>query len=404
MPEFAYKAMDANGKNFSGILEAENLDEFYRLLKERSQYCVTVRESGARRLSLSLTKPKMKTKELVVFCRQFSAMLNAGITVIKGLDILYQQTENRTMKAKLLDVYEAVQKGESLSMALRKQDGVFPELMVNMIEAGEASGSLDVIMNRLADTYEKENKLQNKVRQSLVYPLFLVVLTILIVAFMMAFVLPKFTAMFAQLGGTVPLPTKILLAVSSFFLHYWYLIAVVLAAAVLAFRKYITSKAGRAKWGRFKLELPVAGKLLLKVESAHFSRILASLISSGLPMIQSLEIVSRITGNAYIENGIFSVIEDVRHGLSLSASVRKIGIFPPMLCSMLSIGEESGTLDEILNKTSAFYDEEAETAIQRLVSLIEPVMIVVLALIVGFIVISIILPIYSIYNQVNGSV
>lgn len=275
-------------------------------------------------------------------------------------------------------------------------------MMLNMVEAGEASGSLDVVMMRLADTYEKENKLNNKVRQALIYPLFLICLTLAVVVFLLAFVLPKFMSMFSELGGNIPLPTLILLKLSHFITSYWYLLITFVILISILWGRYKRSKSGKIKWDRLKLKLPIAGKLLIIIDSARFSRTLSSLISSGMPIIQSLEIVGRVIGNGYLEQKLYGVIEDVRRGVPLSASVKKLSIFPPMLCSMLSVGEESGNLDDILNKTSAFYDEESETAIQRLIALIEPVMIVILAVIVGFIIISIILPIYSIYQKVNS--
>jgi type IV pilus assembly protein PilC len=405
LPEYIFTAKDKSGRSNNGVLEAENLDFFYKLMKDRGLFCMSVKEgsgAGSKQVSINLSEKKVKIKELTVFCRQFSTMLSSGITVIKCLDILYQQTESKNMKAKILGIYEAVQKGESLSHAMRSQKNAFPFLLLNMVEAGEASGSLDVVMQRMADNYEKDNKLQNKVKQAMIYPLILSGLTVLVVIFLLTFVLPRFTSMFAQLGGKLPLPTRILLGLSGFIISYWYVIILVVVLIVVVWHLYLKSKDGRISWDKFKLKFPVIGKLLLIVESARFSRTLSSLISSGMPIIQALEIVGRVITNRFMEQKLLFVIEDVRRGLALSYSMKKLKMFPPMLCSMISVGEESGNLDDILNKTAGFYDEESDAAIARLLALIEPVMIVILALVVGFIVISIITPIFAIYQNMNA--
>ena len=404
MPEYQYTAKNKSGKTNNGIIDADNLQNFYKLMKERGLYCMSVKEGSggtSKQISFNFSDKKIKLKQLTIFCRQFSTMLSSGITVIKCLDILYQQTENKNMKSNILGVYEAVQKGESLSRAMRSQKNAFPFLLLNMVEAGEASGSLDVVMQRMADNFEKDNKLQNKVKQAMVYPLFLSGLTIVVVIFLLTLVLPRFTGMFSQLGGDLPLPTKILLGLSGFIISYWYLLIIAVIIIVVLWNMYLKSKDGRIGWDKFKLKFPVIGKLLLIVESARFSRTLSSLISSGMPIIQALEIVGRVITNRYMEERLMAIVGDVRRGLTLSYSMKKLKLFPPMLCSMILVGEESGNLDDILNKTAAFYDEESDAAIARLLALIEPVMIVLLALIVGFIVISIITPIFSIYQSMS---
>lgn len=384
------------------MLEAENLEEFYRALKERSEFCVTVKETGYKQRSIAIRSKRARLKDLTIFCRQFSTMLSSGITVIKCLDILYQQTANKRMKATILGVYEAVQKGEALSAAMQAQKGVFPPLMIHMIEAGETGGSLDTVMQRLADNFEKDLKVKNKVNQALIYPIFLSIVSVLVVIFLLAFIMPNFIRMFRQMGGSLPVTTRILIATSNFLTDFWYIPIAAIVLLIFLWNTYINSPGGRLFWDRFKLKMPVFGKLFLTVQSSRFCRTLASLFSSGVPIIQSLEIVGRVIGNRFLEQSLAAVAEDVKKGLSMSSSMRKLGIFPPMLCSMISIGEESGNMDEILNKTAAFYDEESDAAIQKLISLIEPIMIVFLALIIGFIMISIITPIYSLYNQINA--
>lgn len=404
MPEYQYVSKDINGKVYRGLLEAENLDGFYRNLRERSQFCISVRAEGRRQNSLNIGSERIGLKDLSIFCRQFSTMLNSGITVIKCLDILYQQAEKTKLKRKILGIYEAVQKGDSLSGAMRAQKNAFPFFFINMVEAGEASGSLDHVMQRMADTYEKDCKLKNKVRQALTYPIFLICLTICIVIFLLTFVLPKFIGMFSQLKNGLPLPTAILVGISHFLMYDWYFLLGGCILIMLLWMSFIRSKSGRLNWDKLKLNLPVTGKLLMTIKSAIFSRTLGALVSSGMPIIEAIEITGRVVGNRYIETKLSEVMEQVRRGTSLSFSLKKAGLFPPMLCSMVSIGEESGNMDEILQKTSAFYDEESDSAIQRMIALIEPVMILLLALIVGFVVLSIILPIFKIYQQMNAGV
>jgi type IV pilus assembly protein PilC len=403
LPEYQFLSKDMTGKSYKGTLEAESVDAFYHLLSERNQFCVSVREAGAASKPISITPQKLKLKELAIFSRQFSTMLSSGLTVIKCLDVLYQQTTGKFLKSTILGVYEAVQKGDSLSKAMKSQKGAFPPLFLSMVAAGEAGGSLDNVMLRMADQYEKDNKLHNKITQALIYPAFLVALITAVVILLLVGVLPRFMSMFNEFGGTVPAPTRILLAVSGALTNYWYIIIAVIALIAVLWNAFLKSTSGRMWWDRLKIKVPVIGKLLLIIASSRFSRTFASLFNSGLPIVQSLEIVGGVLGNKYIESKIQDVGEDVRRGVSLSAAVRKTSLFPPMLCSMLTIGEESGNLDEILNKTSAFYDEESEAAIQKLIALIEPVMIVVLAVIVGFIIISVMLPIFTIYNSVGAS-
>lgn len=402
MPEYQYVSKDMSGKTYTGTLEADNLDTFYRLITERKQFCISVREAGTAAKSISFSKKKLKLKELAIFARQFSTMLGSGLTVIKCLDILYQQATAKFLKNVILGVYESVQKGESLSKAMKAQGSAFPALFISMVESGEASGSLDTVMERLADQYEKDNKMHNKITQALIYPIVLIIMIIIVVIGMLTFILPRFTSMFDQLKADLPMPTKILLAISGAITNYWYIIIAVIILILILWKSFLKSPSGRLWFDKLKIKIPVAGKLLLIISASRFSRTLASLFSSGMPIVKALEIVGGVIGNKYLESRIQDVNEDVRRGVALSAAVKKAAIFPPMLCSMLNIGEESGNLDEILNKTSAFYDEESSNAIQKLISLIEPLLIVFLAVVVGFIVLSIILPIFSLYNSIGG--
>lgn len=403
VPKYQFKSKDMSGKRYTGTIEAENLDAFYHILSERNQFCVSVREAGGSSKDINLSKKKLKLKELAIFSRQFATMLSSGLTVIKCLDVLYKQTHTKHLKSVILGVYEAVQKGDSLSKAMKAQNGTFPPLFLSMVESGEADGSLDSVMERMADQYEKDSQMKNKVTQALIYPLILSIMIIVVLIFMLTFILPRFSNLFAELGGNLPIPTKILIAISNGIIRHWYIILLVIAGIVLAVHYILKTDSGRLWWDKLKVRMPVAGKLLCIISASCFARTLASLFSSGMPIVQSLEIVSTVIGNKYIEDQVHEVENEVRRGVSLSKAVKKVEVFPPMLASMLGVGEESGNLDEILKKTSAFYDEESAAAIQKLISLIEPIMIIFLAVIVGFIIISIILPVFTLYNTVGGS-
>ncbi len=350
MPEYIFVSKDSVGKNYKGTLEADNITAFYRILSERGQFCVSVKQAGTAKKSIEITPQRLKLKELAIFSRQFSTMLNSGLTVIKCLDVLYQQSTNKFMKSTILSVYEAVQKGDSLSKAMKMQKKAFPPLFLSMVAAGELSGSLDDVMKRMADQYEKDNRLKNRVQQALIYPAILSVMTVLVVIFMLTFILPRFMSMFSQFGGTVPAPTRFLLALSHVLTTYWFFIIILVFVVGFLIYIWLRSEAGRYTWDKTKIKIPIFGKLMVIVISSRFSRTLASLFSSGMPIVQSLELVGSVLGNKFIEKQIENVSEDVRRGVSLSSAVRRINLFPPMLCSMLNIGEESGNLDDILTK------------------------------------------------------
>lgn len=401
MPEYKYISKDINGRTYKGVIEAESIEKFYRTLAERNQYCVSVGEVGAASKPINVGSKKLKLKELAIFSRQFATMLSSGLTVIKCLDVLYQQSDSKRLKATVLSIYESVQKGDSLSKAMRSLKDAFPQLFLSMVATGEASGTLDSVMLRLANQYEKDNKLHNRVTQALIYPIILVVMIIAVIILMLVYVIPKFMSLFEQFDADIPGPTQFLLNVSTGLTTYWYIVVTVIAGIVILWNVFLKNPSGRLWWDKVKVKMPGIGKLLLIIISSRFCRTMSSLFSSGMPIVQSLEIVTGVVGNKFVESKLQDVSEDVRRGVALSTAVRRAGVFPAMLCSMLTIGEESGNLDDILNKTSAFYDEESDNAIQKLISLIEPILIIVLAVIVGFIIISIMLPIFTIYNSVK---
>lgn len=401
MPQFTYTAVDASGKRTSGNLEAVNKNQLIAALKEKGLYLIeaTDRIDTAAR-DVSNVSKKIKLKPLAIFCRQFSTLINAGITAIKALDILYQQAEDKILKESIGRVYEAVQKGEAMSDAFRKQGEAFPELFINMIMTGESSGNLDQVLIRMADHYEKENKMKNKIKGAMIYPMVLGILTVAVVILMLVVVLPSFIGIIESGGGQIPLPTRILLGLSGFIQRFWWLLGGVIILLVIGWRGFKRSEKGHLWWDGFKLNMPIVGKSLRMIYSARFARTLSTLVSSGLQMLSAIEITARVIGNKLIHDRLLLVTEDIRKGAQLSTAIRNTDQFPAMIYNMISVGEESGLLDDILGKTAAFYDEESDAAIGRLVGLLEPLMIIFMAIIIGFIVISIALPMFSMYGNI----
>lgn len=401
MPQFTYTAVDASGKRTSGNLEAVNKNQLIAALKEKGLYLIeaTDRIDTAAR-DVSNVSKKIKLKPLAIFCRQFSTLINAGITAIKALDILYQQAEDKILKESIGRVYEAVQKGEAMSDAFRKQGEAFPELFINMIMTGESSGNLDQVLIRMADHYEKENKMKNKIKGAMIYPMVLGILTVAVVILMLVVVLPSFIGIIESGGGQIPLPTRILLGLSGFIQRFWWLLGGVIILLVIGWRGFKRSEKGHLWWDGFKLNMPIVGKSLRMIYSARFARTLSTLVSSGLQMLSAIEITARVVGNKLIHDRLLLVTEDIRKGVQLSTAIRNTDQFPAMIYNMISVGEESGLLDDILGKTAAFYDEESDAAIGRLVGLLEPLMIIFMAIIIGFIVISIALPMFSMYGNI----
>lgn len=402
MPQYRYTAIDTGGRTVRGVLDAANPSALYQRLKEQNIFCTDAVDLEDEKIAAKGPSKKVALKSLAIFARQFATLITSGVTIVKALDILYQQSEDRVLKGVIGQIYEGVQKGESLSDAFRKRRGAFPELLVNMVEAGEASGTLDNVMIRMADNFEKENKLRNKIRGAMIYPIVLMVLTIVVVIILLTFVLPTFIGLIESAGGELPGVTRFLLGISNVIKNYWYLIGGGTLALVMGWKAFTRSDAGRLWWDSLKFRIPVAGKSVTMIYASRFTRTLSTLLSSGIQMLQALEISGRVVGNRKIQLGLVSAVEDIRKGTTLSSSLKRITEFPIMVTSMIHIGEESGRLDSVLDKTAAFYDEEGDAAVAKLVSLLEPLMIIFMAVVVGFIIISIMLPMFSMYQAIGG--
>ena len=400
MPIYEYEAKTLQGVALKGKLEANDQEAALSTLRGKGYYPERVREyNRVSNLDLSNLQ-KLNIKDIAIFCRQFSVVINAGISILKGLEIVKEQTDNKKFRGILEEVFDDVQKGKSLSEAMKKHSD-FPDMLSNMVAVGETSGTLDIILERMAAYYEKENALNQKVKGALTYPTAISIFAVLVVTLLVTKVLPTFVGMLTSAGAVLPLPTRILIGISSFLTTKWYIVLIVLALLIFGFKTYSSSDKGRHTLDRLKMKAPIFGKIYSKIITARFARTFGTLTGSGIPLLQSIEICSDVIGNVVIRDALDSTSDELKKGLGIGETLTARGIFPPMLTQMIKIGEETGTLDSILEKTAAFYDEEVNTATSQLTALIEPVIIVLLAVIVGFIILSVILPMFSMYDVVG---
>ena len=401
MANFHYKAFTQKGAVKEGSEPAGSYGEMLSRLRERDYYPVSIEEIVEKDIKELPIFKRVSIKQIALFCRQFATMLNAGVTIIKCLDIIRQQVTNTHLKDALGDVFEDVQKGLVLSEAMGKRQDIFPELLCHMVQVGEESGNLDKIMLRIALQYEKDAKINSRVKSAMVYPAILGTASVLVVIFLLTFVMPTFVGMFASSGASIPGLTSFLISVSDVFRNYWYVFFAAIAAIVYFFKKFKSSPSGRHSIDELKLRIPVYKNLTKKVISVRFTRTMSTMLSSGIPLIQALDRVSRAVGNTVVETSLLEAKEDIKKGAAMSSTIRKTKLFPSMVPSMIEIGEESGTLDEILDKSANIYDEEVETEVQRLIALIDPAMIFIMAGLIGFIVIAMMLPMFDMINTVS---
>ena len=391
MKTFIYTATDVQGNTIKNAkMSAEDVNDFLEKIHEKGLFCSSYKEATGKN---NQTLHKFKTAELAADCRQLSAMLSSGLTLVKALDILYKEQEKKAPKQIYREVYEEVQKGQAFSDALKMHQGAFPSFMISMIQAGEASGSLDVIAKRLEDNYAKESKLNNKIRGALMYPIILAVLCLAIVILLFTFILPTFKDLLTEedMQGL----TGALFAFSDSITQKWYIYVAVIAGTVFIVKYALKFPSVLYKFDKLKCKGPGFGKLVVKVYTGKFARTLSSLYSSGIPMVEALERSAAILNNTYIEKCFETVVDEVKQGEQLSVSVQRTGIFESMFCSIIYVGEESGALDTILEKSADFYEDESDSAIQRLVGMIEPIMIIFMGGAIGLVIAGILPAIYN---------
>jgi len=409
MPSFAYQAKDSAGRSVNGIIEAENERVLRAKLREMNYFVTGISEKSSSVLQADLGSVfgKMRgvsEQALVVFSRQFATMINAGLAMVRCLDVLSVQTEDKQLKDVITAVRKDVEGGSTLANSLAKYPKVFSALFVNMVRAGELGGILDEVLNRLATFLEKDYNLKKKVKSAMTYPMVILVMAVLIVLFLVTFIMPTFVSLFEGMNMKLPWPTKILIGVTTGIRHWEVdlIIVAVIVIATILFRRYVATPAGRLQYDKFKLKLPVFGQLIRKVAISRFCRTLGALLQSGVPIMQALEIVGKASGNEVVAQTVARVRESVREGESIALPLQLSGLFPPLVTQMVAVGEETGNLDGMLAKIADFYDTEVEYMLASLTSLLEPLLILVMGFIVGFIVISVFLPLYQIIGNINS--
>lgn len=397
MPTFKYKARDRLGKAVNGAMAASDYEMAARQLDDLGYIPVSIQEEKKGVISLDFLQRYrgVSLEDLILFSRQLSTLFGAGIPVLRGLDVLAEQTESKRLKEVIKAVKGDIEGGSTFSDALRKHPRVFSQLYISMIRVAEAGGLLDVVLDRLASSVEHEKDTRARVKAATRYPK--IVVTAISVAFMVLVILviPKFAAMFTKFGGTLPLPTRVMIGINNLFHHYWYLVVTVTAVIVLGFRGYIHTEKGRLRWDGLKIKVPIFGPLFLKIAMSRFTYILGMLIRSGIPILDTLEITSAAVGNTSISRAIERAKQNVSEGRGLSSPLKESGVFPPMVIQMISVGEESGKMDEMLARISDYYNLEVEYTINNLSTLIEPILIFVLGIMVLFMALAIFLPMWD---------
>ena len=400
---YNYQALDKDGRRFKGVIDADSLEALRASIKAQGYFLINASKTRIdSKFEWPFSRNRLHVKDLSMFCRQMAAMLHAGVTLIRALDILYQQSENPKLKSTLQTLYEDVQKGDMFSDALRKQNCVFPPLLIAMVESGEAGGILDKVMARLATQYETDTKLKSKVKSALVYPCFIAIVALMAVIGLIVFVLPTFVGMYENSTVALPVLTSVLVKLSNIFRERWYIVIVSVATVVISLASYLKSESGIHLKDRIKLRFPVIKRTTIKVYAARFALALSNLVSSGIPLLNALDITSRVVNNSILMKKIELMREDVHTGITLTEALRKANIFPPVVPAMISIGEESGNLDEILDKTSEYLDEDVNSSITKLMSMLEPAMVLLVALLVGVIVIAMMLPLFGLTEVVQN--
>ncbi len=400
MASYEWKGRDRNGNPQTGVLIGDSKEAVIAALRRQQIVITTVKEKG-KEIALPTFGGGIKSKEISIFTRQFSVMIDAGLPLVQCLDILGQQQDNKSFQKVLLQIRQDVEGGSSLAEAMRKHPQAFDELYVNMVGAGEAGGILDTILQRLAAYIEKSVKLKSQVRSAMVYPVAVVTIAIIVVYVILWKVIPVFSSLFEGLGAQLPFLTRAVVAASNFIGRFWWLIFIVVFAAIFSLRQYYRTEQGRYQIDKLLLRLPAMGLLLRKIAVARFCRTLGTLLASGVPILDSLEITAKTAGNAVIEEAIFDVRKEVEQGKTLADPLGKTQQFPPMVCQMIGVGEHTGAMDTMLSKIADFYEDEVDSAVEGMMSLIEPVIIAFLGVVIGLIVVAMYLPMFSLISQIG---
>ena len=404
---FDYKVRDRDGHLISGSLEGDSLALVSSKLREMGFAPVEIKQAARVNLRTEIHIPgitdRVKLNDIALMSRQLATMVSAGLTLVRALGVLADQIDSKPLREALLQIRQDVEEGSSLSGAIEKLPKIFPPLYVAMVRAGEVGGQLDTVLLKLATTLEKQVELRSKVRSAMAYPAMVSCLVVVIVTALMIFVVPVFKHLFAQLGAPLPVPTRVVIDISNVIASIW-LLAVIgsIVAIIVAFRRWIATPSGRRKWDAFKLKPPIFGPLAHKVALARFTSTLSSLLAAGVPIIESLDIVADNSGNQVIADAVHNAQNGVREGAALSASLALSPAMPVMVTQMIETGEESGALDAMLDKVATFYDNEVNRTVDSLTSVLEPLLIVSMGAVIGFIVVSMYLPMFNIYSIIQN--
>lgn len=402
MASFAYEAVDTNGKSKSGSVDATDLEQAQSLLRKEGLTIISLKEASVLEKDISFgIKKGIKPRELGVFCKQFVSILQAGVPIITALEMLYEQTTNPTLKEDLESVRNDVAKGESLAGAMENCND-FPDILINMVSAGEASGSLEVAFERMSTHFEKDARLKGMLKKAMIYPIVVCIVAVAVVIIMMVMVIPNFVGMFADMGTELPAMTKFVMNMSDFVIKKWYVLIMIVLGVVVAFKLFSTTDYGKHILARINLSLPIFGNMAAKTACARFASQMSTLMAAGLPIIEAIDITANTMDNILYKEGLQDAKEQVAKGIPLSQPLIETGLFPAMICQMTKIGEETGNIEEMLDKCAEYYDEEVELATQALTAALEPLIIVVLAGIVGVIVIAVMQPMFSMYSGIDN--
>ena len=397
MAHYSYIAKDNQGTKLSGVVEVADQHEAIDVLHKKGLIVISVKEEKFRKVR----EQGVALDDLVVFSRQLATMVESGITLVQALHILSEQSENKYLSQVTLQIKEDIESGSTLHDSLSKHPKIFSNLYVNMVKAGETSGLLDEILDRLSSYLEKSSALQRKVKSSLVYPAVVISMAILITTVLLIKVVPTFKGVFATLGGTLPVPTQILIGISDVLRRFFLFVVIAFVLLAFLFKQYINTRPGRHQFDSRLLRLPVFGPLFRKVVVAKFARTLATLVKSGVPILNALEIVGKTCGNVVVEETITNTRNSIREGEPIAEPLSKGRVFPPMVVRMISVGEQTGQLEKMLNKIADFYDEQVDAAVSGLTSMIEPLVIGLLGIIIGGIVLALFMPIFKITQLIK---
>lgn len=403
MAEFTYVAMNEAGKRVKGNVLAENETLALEKLRLQDLYPTKLVPANIFNKEIDISIGKVATsRDLSVFCRQLVSMLSAGITIVTALEMLADQTENKHLARALRKVQEDIMQGETLADAMRKHKKIFPELMINMVTAGEAAGKLDVTFSRMADHFEKAEKTEGMMKKAAIYPVMVAVVAIVVVVIMLIKVVPAYADMFASMDVEMPGITLAVMNASDFMTHYWYVLLAIIVMVVAVGKAYKNTEDGKLAAGRMAISVPLFGKLKIKTISSLTARTLSTLIYSGMPLVDGLRLTARTVGNELYKRALEQAVVDVREGMTLSSSLKKSGLYPPMVSHMIGIGEETGELEDMLTKLADYYDTEVEMTTQTVMAALEPMIILIMAALVGIVIAACMAPMISMYSNMGN--